>query len=453
MTDNTEHTTQKKSSGGILRFRALHITAMVFLILIIPIICVIPLRRFRISRIADELSSNDPAARRAAAEKLGNFHDTHALDSMIQALDEKDPATRAVIAQSIRRVAWSGGRPSITDAAASAAISTAQYAAGAWTPLAPAARYFQNALNRQRPQGRKLVDELADRTPDLLIPPEGALKDGDRETLLVALGLLRRTDSPKANLVLSMALENPDWDMRRFVAGWLNARRYYPDDPRRLTVFYLLTGRLKLIPEIGEPAVYTLLEAINTGDVNLRDDALSALGQMQCDGGVKALISLASHDDAEIAAASLYEFGKRRPREALPAIIRALDHKDVICRIAAWSAIARYGEWQKAESATPEIIATLAEKMETPDSFLRQYVFDAAACIGGPELTDALLQQASHKNSANRYAAVIALGRIGGERATAALEKAALDPDAAVRIAAQKALENSRIKAERAADK
>jgi HEAT repeat protein len=124
--------------------------------------------------------------------------------------------------------------------------------------------------------------------------------------------------------------------------------------------------------------------------------------------------------------------GQIGDRQAIPALIQALQDEDRDVRQAAAEALGQIGD--------PQAIPALIQALQDEDRDVRQAAAEALGQIGDPQAIPALIQALQDKEGWVRRAAAQALGEIGDRQAIPDLIQALQDEDSDVRQAAAWAL-------------
>jgi HEAT repeat protein len=194
-------------------------------------------------------------------------------------------------------------------------------------------------------------------------------------------------------------------------------------------------GLGKLGPAAPEEAVRELRGAVKDDDDGVRRGAIVALGQIGpgAKDAVPALILALDDDNASVRSATAEALGKIG-QEAVPALIKAVDADRPRIRVGALQALGFAGP--AAHAAIPKLISTLS------DPEVRKEAIRALAGIGKDAVVP-LTKALGNEDEDIRHGAAMALGYIGAAAKDAVAALTTLsedDPSAKVRDAARLAL-------------
>ncbi|OQY20890.1 MAG: hypothetical protein B6I35_09740 [Anaerolineaceae bacterium 4572_32.2] len=185
------------------------------------------------------------------------------------------------------------------------------------------------------------------------------------------------------------------------------------------------------LKEIGEPALGTLITALNDADASNRQVTAWALGQMGDPRTVNSLIVALQDDSAAVRWTTAGALGKIGDDRAAKPLIALLADPDGSVREAAAGALGRIGDKLAAE---PLLIA-----LKDRDRRVRERASEALAEIGILAVKPLIGVLKSINKDACRLAAR-ALGKIGDTRAVQPLVAILENPDASMRQSAAQAL-------------
>ena len=193
-------------------------------------------------------------------------------------------------------------------------------------------------------------------------------------------------------------------------------------------------------PGVRAKAGPALFDALDDDRAGVRHAAAQALARLELEGdAVPRLVGALGNADRYVRAFAAWSLGNlgEAAREAVPALVRALDADDTATAVSA--ALARIGP------AAAEAVPALAADLGGPDAGRRWRAARTLGRIGPPAhaAVPALRQALRDPNEAVRAHAARALGRIGpvAREAAADLQRATGDPDPGVQTEARQALE------------
>ncbi len=190
---------------------------------------------------------------------------------------------------------------------------------------------------------------------------------------------------------------------------------------------------VKTLVEAGKPAVGPLIQALDSKDPEIRENAAITLGKIKDERAIDPLIKLLTDEEWEVESAAnnaLVEIGK----PAVELLIKILQDKneDVFLQMKVIAVLAGI----KDERAIQPMIQALKEKPEL-DADLGYNL----GLMGEPAV-EPLIQVLEDEDPRVRVRAAEALGRIGDERAIDPLTNALNDKDETVRTFAKMGLES-----------
>jgi HEAT repeat protein len=204
---------------------------------------------------------------------------------------------------------------------------------------------------------------------------------------------------------LTTALRDEAWSVRISAAEALDAIHWEPTD-EHLVYYWIAKGECARCTALGEAAVGPLATLLHDQYLPIQREAIRALATLGA--------------------------------SAVPALLRALDHRDYWTRAAAIEALgliaARHGQ----ESiATPPLLAALQDRSKN----VRRAAAQVLGAIGDGAALEQLLLLLNDHQATVREAAATALGELGDTTAAQALMHIGRrDPDWGVRRAAREAL-------------
>lgn len=190
---------------------------------------------------------------------------------------------------------------------------------------------------------------------------------------------------------------------------------------------------VRVLIEAGGPAVEPLIQALDSKDPEIRENAAITLGKLKDERAIKPLIKLLTDKDWEVESAAtnaLVEIGK----PVVEPLIKVLqdENEDAFLQTKVIVVLAGI----KDERAIPPMIQALKEKPEL-DADLGYNL----GLMGEPAV-EPLIQALSDENPKVRVRAAEALGRIRDKRAVGPLTDALNDKDETARIFAKMGLES-----------
>jgi hypothetical protein len=190
---------------------------------------------------------------------------------------------------------------------------------------------------------------------------------------------------------------------------------------------------VKALVEAGEPAVKPLIQALDSKDSEIRENAAITLGKIKDERAIEPLIKLLTDEEWEVESAAttaLVEIGKH----AVEPLINILqdENEDIFLQMKAIAVLAGI----KDERAIQPMIQALKEKPE-----LQADLGYHLGLMGKPAVKP-LIQLLDDEDPEVRVRAAEALGRLGDDRAIGPLTDALNDKDETVRIFAKMGLES-----------
>jgi len=257
-----------------------------------------------------------------------------------------------------------------------------------------------------------------------------------RESAARALG---QTKDARAVDALVKAFQNGDWGMRKAsakalgnigdvkaVEGLLQAIA----DPSKKDVDRYI-ARMAIV-KIGDPAVDTLITALNNKSLQVRLYVIDALGEIKDRRALEPLMKAFESKELRGRAAMALRYFKE-PR-VIKLLIGALHDQDAYIRSVSAEALGEIGDKQ----AVDPIIELLNDKINRGKSQVSAAV--ALGNLGGKKATPALLKSLRSENVYVREASARALGKIGDPTAVDLLIETTDDEGQRVRAAAIEAL-------------
>lgn len=190
---------------------------------------------------------------------------------------------------------------------------------------------------------------------------------------------------------------------------------------------------VKALVEAGEPAVEPLIQALNSKDPEIRENAAITLGKIKDERAIKPLIKLLTDEEWEVesaATSALVEIGE----SVVEPLIEILqdENEDVFLQMKVIAVLAGI----KDERAIQPMIQALKEKPE-----LQADLGYNLGLMGKPAV-EPLIQLLNDDDPEVRVRAAEALGRLGDDRAVGPLTDALNDRDETVRVFAKMGLKS-----------
>ena len=421
----------------------------------------------------------DPHVRQAAAFALGELGDEQAIEALVSALEDSEPAVVAAAAVAVKSSGGSWPRPRKAAEEAIAAL-------GAET-VGPLFSMFKNDDNaKHRDASLSLLTAVGERAVGTLV---SALRDDDPDVVISIANALERIHGPRAEdrraAVEALAASGEpaiepiiaacrgfDEDFREtggkalfaigqpgvealvevaldtksggYEVGFQAAAQTALVNAGAPIVPALLTGlqgegpygpprAARLLGQVGDKrAVEPLIAALRGGkgdvsrEIALHEAAAQALGAIGDPRAVEPLAAALQAGGVSEIAVALGEIGDSR---AVPSLIAALETKGFFVMTDAARALGKIGD--------PRAVEPLISALNDNHGDVRSSAADALGKIGDPRAVDPLIAALESRATSG---AASALGKIGDPRAVAPLVAALQDDDMDVRDASKKAL-------------
>lgn len=166
---------------------------------------------------------------------------------------------------------------------------------------------------------------------------------------------------------------------------------------------------------IGAPAVPALCGALKDKNVNIRQAAAEALGQIKDPRAVESLIGALKDEDWFVRATAAGALGEIKDPSAVPALLAALRDKDG--DVGGWAA------WALGQIKDPSAVPALCEALRDEKWQVRPMAAGALGKIKDPSAVPPLIETLKDKNEYVRGAAAWALGEIGDRIAITPLKE------------------------------
>ena len=372
-----------------------------------------PLAERSRSILVDALKSPDHEVQRATAASLDRFADSQLVPALIAAMGDLSVYARLSTAQTLGRIA---------DARATNALIEAAY-------LKPDDHVFDPFV-----VGSSLRTTVADALVNIGTSHavDALVATRFESRLPMDIGILSEVDDPRAGKVLLFLLKHDHPRYRyNFQRHSVHTLARIGDNRTVDALLDVLTdtgenldrreGAASALGEIGNPrAVKALISALEDSEPEFRASAAEALGQIGDPHAVNALL-IAVEDSRRFvrssAAGALGEIGDPR---ALDALLAAMKGPDSI-PFAAASALSQFDD--------PSVVDALLVALRDSNRFARSTVANALVAIGSRRAVDGLLMALKDSDSDVRNVVVEALGEVDDLRVVNALRETLEDVD------------------------
>ena len=192
--------------------------------------------------------------------------------------------------------------------------------------------------------------------------------------------------------------------------------------------------KVELLEEArSDEAIPGLLKLVQHSDSSVRRRAADALGKIGDSQAIPELLKLVEDSDSSVVRSSAADaLGKIGDSQAIPGLLKLVQHSDSSVRWRAADALGKIGDSQA--------IPGLLKVVEDSHYFVRRRAADALGKIGDAQAIPGLLKLVQHSDSSVRSSAADALGKIGDSQAIPGLLKLVEDSDSSVRSSAADAL-------------
>ncbi len=180
-----------------------------------------------------------------------------------------------------------------------------------------------------------------------------------------------------------------------------------------------------------EGAFEEVVMALRTGDDEVREEAVRALGELNDRRAVEPLISILNDENRYIRREAAKSLGRIGDERAIPPLISALKDEDRYGREGAAEGLGEMGE---------KAVGPLISGLHNPDWHVRMGAAIALRIIGDKSTIDPLITALGDENRFVRREVTKSLGRIGDVRVVDPLIRALDDSDRSVRMRAVSAL-------------
>lgn len=408
-----------------------------------------------IAPLLECLGETDVDLRIYAAHALGDQHDPRAVPALINALEDPNANVRYHAIEALGKLRVADAVEALLGIVESGDFYLAFPALDALTKIGDA-----RIATRLVPL---LEDEM------LRVPAADGLGQlGDEETIAPLVALLNKPGAPAQVVAESLASIYDRYEKLygegSYIAdlargsittngseNLLASLNEMNDDGLRALVLVLgwtggdavervltkLLGRATARKEVVEALVRygarvteLLIEQLHSGDLETRQAAVIALGQIGDSRAVPALVQVLTDDEELVitAAGALAKIGDRRSLEAL---ISLIGHHQPAVRQAVIAAINSIGH--------PEMAARAAELLNDSDPRVRESAVQIAGYFGYSECTDILFERCRDEDQSVRRAAIEHIPYLEDERAIPILAEALETGSASERASVAKA--------------
>lgn len=399
-------------------------------------------------------SNTDRDARKAAALSLGRIRDRRAIEPLIAAIDPNSYESHPVSIAAVTALGMLGDEQAVKPLIAVLHASWGIGAAAARVLIqigSPAVEPLQVLLRSTRdPEAgqmiRLLLAQIGDaRVLEMVIP---MLEDRDAEIVEIAAGgLIKMGAAAVQPLLMAIrpygklsstnahatarqvlikigsaskeafldALHDQNSYVRQGAAGLLDELGWKPDDGEAGAWYWMAKLEWKKCLALRAHAAAPLLAALKDQDTKIRQDAMTAIGQLEHPESIRMLVSaLVDQEIRERVGEALKILGIN----AVPPLIAALKEENEELRAAAALVLGQIRDEQALEP-----LVDLLETGKEPTS--RVAAARALGALGGQNAIEPLYQAFKDEQEEVRLEAAIILGRMGDARAFGPLRVAA----------------------------
>lgn len=431
-----------------------------------------------IPSLIEALSTDDVDVRKLIVDALAGIGDEAATPTLIESLRDADPNVRAASADALGVVGGRGAGEAMTRCAVDDGEDTLVRLSAlmglARIEHAVEISKLEGALRDSllRPAVYALLGEVGGRDAvDCLLGGVASQARSSRESAIGGLlKLLERFSGDAAHdelhariLERARAIDGlpdacierlPDADLatRIVLIQFLGMLR----EPRSV-VPILEAGRDEALAEVaqstlagwGEGALAALEPAWSKLDLDLRAAACHLIGRIGGERAGTMLRSALDQPDALLRAAAARAVGVGRCADLMPLLVERLEgaavdpvtesDEESTAIVGALVALARW-DAEADRGLAGELVALLAERLDTAESEARVAVATVLGKVGRPEDEDLIVHLLKDPDPAVRRSAVVALARLEPGAASEPLRLALADESARVRLAAATAL-------------
>jgi len=235
------------------------------------------------------------------------------------------------------------------------------------------------------------------------------LQSPEDEVRRAAVDELRAIANPEALRMLSLALGDESWRVRK---GAAEALALYPDTAAALSILITAlydadnagrrTAAMEALSAMGERALGALIQAFTTRDKDVRKFVVDILGAIPDPGAVETLIEALDDPEENVRLAAIESLGQHQSERAFNRLLRVLEEDEYT---SAFAALHTLGKMDR-EIPFP-VIRRLAERKA-----LRRAVFEALGQSFSEEAVALLIQGLSDPSKSSRQAAIRSLANV-----------------------------------------
>ncbi len=383
-----------------------------------------------ITELLNQLASEDASTRQAAAEKLGQAGNPHAIEPLEKSLKDPSPNVRYASASALGQLKCPQALPALLEALKESDETVRQAAAEALGILGDpkAVSPLQAAVKRDdgelvRASAVKSLGMLGQKRAVITLQTALAKDKSELVRTESAKALAQLGDRRAAKTLAIIVLKDEDQNMRFTAAealGKLDDKQVIkktviallekPIEPKKdEDRWHLMNSRADLIAKIGPKAVPTLISATKLSNRFIKKIVLMSLGRIKDKRSVVALVTASKSEDQSDRWHAANGLGLIGDKRALPHIIPMLNDKDPDVRIRALYATVSL---ESPQAVTILIKAVSADENENVRA-------NAARLLGGfPEenVEKALTKSLKDKNPRVQETAKYSLARIEHEK-------------------------------------
>lgn len=249
------------------------------------------------------------------------------------------------------------------------------------------------------------------------------LENEDSSERYKAIEILYSLNTDQAYRLLLQALKDVSYSVRLQAAtalGKLGDKRAVEPLVQALKDDDLGYSFNDALIELGRHALLPLLDALKTGDQEIRRRIVRVLGRLRDVNVFELLVQIFNdEEDNKVRSSIILALGDLEDSRAVTLLIQLLKDKDHEIRGSAAQALG----WLKSSEATEALIETL----EDQDQEVRQFAASSLGQIGDKRATKPLLKALEDNDNFLRMRVAEALGRIGDREAFEPLLKIMLD--------------------------
>lgn len=233
-----------------------------------------------------------------------------------------------------------------------------------------------------------------------------ALADEEALVRAAAAKSLGKIGDAQAIEPLVAALLDTDKRVRAAAAKALGMMNWQPANDRHRAMQAIAEDQWDTVVSLGTQVVDLLLTALNEGDIDLKQKAAQALGQLGDLRAVEPLLSILRGTEIEIKHKAAQALGQLGDLRAVDMLLAALfDPNSDELRVSAARALGQLGD--------PQALDPLTSAREDKEMPVRVAAVKAIGQIGGTDGIKRLIQSLGHPYQEVRAAAVQMLAQIG----------------------------------------